>query len=305
MSRPSRSVLPALLLQVHAASAWLASARASLASQKKLHIVYDTLPQYAQKWRELGGGAMEMPAGGGSGNFFNWWDTLPLTPTTTYDYEGMEADKRRTETYYDAIRRRLAQAEAGTLTVLDLGTGADALLALEAARAGARKVYAIEQNPNVAQQVRLAESDCRRCGSHSCLRRLANQARDAVAAAGFSEVIEVFEGLSTQIALPEKVDVLVSEIVGSVASEEGLYPSIADAHARFVKRPTEPSSWIPHRCQTLGRPPLLELGGWHARVRSRERSRPPLCARTHARQAPHARTRCTLGSVRRATTGMA
>ena len=59
---------------------------------------------------------------------------------------------------------------------------------------------------------------------------------------------------TTQVTLPEKVDVLVSETVGSIASEEGLYSTMRDAHARFVARPTEPDSWIPHRCQTLGAP---------------------------------------------------
>ena len=75
-----------------------------------------------------------------------------------------------------------------------------------------------------------------------------------MSAAGFSDVVEVIEGISTQVTLPEKVDVLVSETIGSIASEEGLYRTMADAHARHVARPTEPGSWIPHRCQTLGAP---------------------------------------------------
>ena len=67
-------------------------------------------------------------------------------------------------------------------------------------------------------------------------------------------VVTVIEGKSTEVCLPERVDLLISEVVGSVASEEGLYATIADAHARHVKRPTDPRSWIPHRVQTLAAP---------------------------------------------------
>ena len=40
-------------------------------------------------------------------------------------------------------------------------------------------------------------------------------------------------------SLMEKVDVLVSETVGSIVSEEGLYHAMADAHARHVARLAE------------------------------------------------------------------
>ena len=39
-------------------------------------------------------------------------------------------------------------------------------------------------------------------------------------------VIEVIEGYSTDVTLPEKVDLLVAEIVGDIASEEGLVAGI-------------------------------------------------------------------------------
>ena len=79
---------------------------------------------------------------------------------------------------------------------MDLGTGPYALLALDAARAGAKRVFAVEADPRSAQS-----------------------AREAVVAAGFESVVEIIEGVSTTITLPEKGDVLISEIVGSLASE--------------------------------------------------------------------------------------
>ena len=90
----------------------------------------------------------------------------------------------------------------------------------------------------------------------------------------------VIEGLSTAITLPEKVqsttdlsvpflhdnhddfstciiwkvDLVLAEIVGSVASEEGIVATIADARLRHVKSPNDPSSFIPARVQTWAAP---------------------------------------------------
>ena len=142
-------------------------------------------------------------------------------------YAAMRDDEKRTPLFERAIQQRLAAAPANTLTVLDLGTGPFALLALAAARAGAKKVYTIEANKEAAKR-----------------------ARDALRSARVSNV-EVIEGFSTAISLPEKVDVLVAEIAGSVASEEGAYATIRDAQARFLKRPYDPASYIPARIETL------------------------------------------------------
>ena len=72
-------------------------------------------------------------------------------------------------------------------------------------------------------------------------------------------VIHVIEGLSTDVVLPEKADLLVGELVGSIASEEGLLTTMRDAAARLIKRPDEPSSYIPVRCQTLCAPAAYAL----------------------------------------------
>ena len=67
----------------------------------------------------------------------------------------MRDDEGRTPLFEKAIRARLAGQE-GQLTVLEIGTGPFALLALIAARAGARKVYAIEAQPEAARRARNA-----------------------------------------------------------------------------------------------------------------------------------------------------
>ena len=71
--------------------------------------------------------------------------------------------------------------------------------------------------------------------------------------------IEIIEGFSTAITLPERADLLVAEIIGSVASEEGMYTSIRDARLRHMKRPNDPASYIPARCQTVAVPASYSL----------------------------------------------
>jgi protein arginine N-methyltransferase 1 len=150
-------------------------------------------------------------------------------------YAAMRDDEGRTPIFEKAIQKRLAGQE-GKLTVLEIGTGPYALLAIIAARAGAKKVYAIEAQPEAAKR-----------------------ARQAVKKAGFEDTIEVLDGFSTAVELPEKADVVVAEIVGSVASEEGMIATIRDAQARLVKQPELASSWIPNRCQTLAAPATYAL----------------------------------------------
>lgn len=146
-------------------------------------------------------------------------------------YKSMAGDQSRTPPYEQAIKERLAGTTGKV--VLDIGTGPFALLALIAARAGAAVVYAVEAN---AQAAALA--------------------REAVAAATDvpEGVVQVVEGFSTDVTLPQKVDLVVSEIVGSVASEEGIYATMQDAQARHVARPCDPASYIPCRVVTLAAP---------------------------------------------------
>jgi hypothetical protein len=102
--------------------------------------------------------------------------------------------------------------------VLDIGTGALALLAIFAAEAGAAKVYAVEAN------------------GQACAR-----ARETVHDRGLSDVVHVVEGLSTNVSLPERVDLIVHEILGEIASIEGAPYVIRDAQQRHLK--SFPAAW--------------------------------------------------------------
>ena len=149
-----------------------------------------------------------------------------LAQTTLEDYAAMRDDRQRTDAYAAAIRDRVSSRKVQT--VLDLGTGPFALLAIIAAKAGARKVYAIERTPSVAKQARKVVED-----------------------EGLEKVITVIEGDSQDVNLPEKVDLIVSELVGNVATGEGVVETIRDARRRFLREEVpKTEAMIPARCQT-------------------------------------------------------
>jgi amino acid adenylation domain-containing protein len=140
-------------------------------------------------------------------------------------YYAMTHDERRTAAYRDAIGR----AVAGKV-ILDVGTGADVVLAKFCAEAGARRIYAIEAN----------ESAYRRAAA-------------LVETLGLRDRIVVVHADSTRAELPEPVDVCVSEIIGSVASSEGAISVLNNAR-RFLK---PGGTMIPRRATTMIAPVTL------------------------------------------------
>jgi amino acid adenylation domain-containing protein len=133
-------------------------------------------------------------------------------------YYAMSSDERRNQSYRVAINRLVPDK-----VVLDIGSGAEAILARFCVEAGARRVYAIEQ----------VEDAYRR-------------AVDLVASLGLSERITIIHGDSTQVQLPERVDVCVSELLGTIASSEGVVAILNDAR-RFLGYD---GTMIPHRSTT-------------------------------------------------------
>ena len=68
-----------------------------------------------------------------------------------------------------------------------------------------------------------------------------------------------FSRVCVRLCICASVGLCAPTVVGSIASEEGLHATIRDAQARFVKRPFEPRSYIPYRCQTLAAPATYAL----------------------------------------------
>lgn len=132
----------------------------------------------------------------------------------TFDFHhSMLADELRTRSFLDAI---LATVGPGDV-VVDIGSGTG-VLSLFAAMAGAARVYAIEREPVI------------------------DVARNIAHRNGLSESITFIEGLSTDIELPERANVLVSETIGNVGLDEGIITWIADAKQRLL---TPDASIIP------------------------------------------------------------
>ena len=121
-------------------------------------------------------------------------------------YYAMTHDERRNSAYQAAINRSVRGK-----VVLDLGTGADAILSRFCVDAGAERVYSIE----------MREDAWRRASA-------------TVESMGLGDRIILIHGDSTTLELPEKVDVCVSEIVGTIGSSEGVIPILNDAR-RFLK----------------------------------------------------------------------
>jgi type I protein arginine methyltransferase len=104
---------------------------------------------------------------------------------TLRDYGNMVSDERRVELYARALR---GAVKPGSV-VLDIGTGAG-VLAMIAARLGARRVFAIEPSDVI------------------------ELAREIAAQNGLDGRIEFMQGVSTSVELPERADVVVAEIHG-------------------------------------------------------------------------------------------
>ncbi len=134
-------------------------------------------------------------------------------------YYAMTHDEERNARY----RRALQAAGVAGATVLDVGTGADLVLARLCLAAGARRIYAVET---------LAESHAR---AAALARRL-----------GLGDRCVVLHGDARNLALPEPVDLCVSEIVGPIGGCEGAAP-ILDAVRPLLR---DGGTMVPERSVT-------------------------------------------------------
>jgi len=130
-------------------------------------------------------------------------------------YGQMLADATRMEAYAAALRRVVTPDSV----VMDLGCG-PGVFALLACKLGARRVYAVEPE------------------------NIVGLAREVAAANGLSDRIEFFEKLSTEIELPERATVIISDLRGVLPWFEQHVPSIIDARERLL---APGGVLIPHR----------------------------------------------------------
>lgn len=110
----------------------------------------------------------------------------------------------------DAYSRAIAELVTPGAVVVDLGAGTG-IMGLLACRAGASRVYCIEQTS------------------------LIGLAREIFRANGFADHVTFIKNVSTHISLPEKADVVVADQIGRFGFEAGVLEFFSDARQRFLK----------------------------------------------------------------------
>ena len=120
-------------------------------------------------------------------------------------YGSIVADRVRVEAYAQALRKTVREGSV----VADIGTG-PGIFAVLACQVGARHVYAIES----AEIIQVA--------------------REVAAANGCADRISFFEGLSHEVTLPRRADVILSDLRGVLPIYDRHIPAIVDARRRFL-----------------------------------------------------------------------
>lgn len=121
------------------------------------------------------------------------------------EFGQMIADTGRLKSYAKAIAAAVRPGDV----VVEIGAG-PGVFSLLACRAGARRVFAIETDISI------------------------QYARDLAAANGFSDRIEFFQSDSHTVILPERANVIVSDIRGVLPLMGRAIPSQEDARQRFL-----------------------------------------------------------------------
>jgi len=139
-----------------------------------------------------------------STDFSNYFCTYAFL----YHQKDMLEDHKRTGAYYQGVMQNRRQFEGKV--VLDVGTGSG-ILAIFAAKAGAKKVYAVEAT------------------------NMAKFAKELVKENDLERVIEVIQGTIETVDIPEKVDIIISEWMGYFLLRESMLDSVLVARDKFLK----------------------------------------------------------------------
>jgi precorrin-6B methylase 2 len=156
-------------------------------------------------------------------------DGAQASPTSGWadpvEHARMLHDDRRTRDYMAALTSAVRPGDV----VLDIGTGSG-VLAVAAARAGARRVFAVEASDIARVAARVFERN------------------------GVADRVTLVPGWSRELELPEPADVLVAEVIGNEPFEEEILETTLDARSRLLK---PGARLVPHALTLLARPVVL------------------------------------------------
>lgn len=151
-------------------------------------------------------------------------------------HNDMIYDEHRVNAYQQAIERTVKKGDV----VLDVGTGTG-ILAFLCLQAGAARVHAIDRSSVINWARKIAETN------------------------GLTDKIIFHQCDSREAQIGERVDVIVSELIGHIAFEEGMVECISDAKDRFLK----PGGSLIPQAVTLYAAPVCEqevykscIDGW-------------------------------------------
>jgi len=136
------------------------------------------------------------------------------------NYGTMIADRVRLDAHAEALRRVVTPSTV----VVDIGAGTG-IMSLLACKFGARRVYAVEPSPAV--------------------QLLVEAARDS----GYADRIVVLQRRSNEVTLPERADVIVSDLRGVLPPFRTHFADIVDARERLLAKggrlvPATDTVWI-------------------------------------------------------------
>ena len=147
-----------------------------------------------------------------SDNILSVYDDKDTPAFSIQSYERMRDDRDRTLGYERAIK-----SVCKNKICLEIGTGPFALLSIMAVKAGALHVYAVEADRQAVESaMKYIKTE------------LSNEEQSR---------ITILPGLSTDVSLPENTlaEVVIHELIGVIASEEGVIETINDAANRLLK----------------------------------------------------------------------
>lgn len=162
----------------------------------------------------------------------------------------MVYDMQRTGPLLEAIAKVVKPGD----TVIDIGTGVG-ILAIAAAKAGAKKVWAIDCDAEALEVAR------------ACAKK-----------AGVENKITFSKRLSFDLELDKRVDVILCETVGSFAFDENILMILLDAKKRLLKKngrivPSKLELWA----APIAKVPRLSLPAEIGSVRRENLLAKPLC----------------------------
>ena len=156
----------------------------------------------------------------------------------------MMEDHKRTGAYYQAVMQNRRNFEGKV--VLDVGTGSG-ILAIFAAKAGARMVYAVEATGMARFAARLVEHNqvgvvlplnplCwDSCPSLCFASVLSILSTPCYLSMQLADRIKVIQGTMETVELPEPVDIIISEWMGYFLLRESMLDSVLYARDKYLR----------------------------------------------------------------------